>query len=201
MYTIQAQVLLSYYFFWTGHFMAARTHAATAVALATGGGLHHIRSLHRSYVAVIGVTENEGGRIFLPVPSDAEEGERINSFWAVFMLQQNLSVALNPAARVYGEFEAVHIDMPWPLEMEQYRQVSMRQYYLTVARKSLADLGAFNLRHPWRLDCAFLPVQNEGPRRWFFNCCYECQSLHTPSSIDVPPRTVGTRAGVIKNEF
>jgi hypothetical protein len=129
MYTIQAQVLLSYYFFWTGRFMAARTHAATAVALATGGGLHQIRSLHRSYLAVIGVEENEGG-IFLPVPSDAvEEGERINGFWAVFMLQQNLSVALNPASLVYGVFEALHIDTLWPLEMKQYRQVSRRQYY------------------------------------------------------------------------
>jgi hypothetical protein len=64
------------------------------------------------------------------MPSDAvEEGERINGFWAVFMLQQNLSVALNPAPLVYCVFEALHIDTPWPLEMEQYRQVSRRQYY------------------------------------------------------------------------
>ncbi|KAJ7908165.1 hypothetical protein B0H13DRAFT_2017507 [Mycena leptocephala] len=114
MYTIQAQVLLSYYFFWTDRLMAARTHAATAVALATG---------EVYIIFVIGVEETEGGGIFLPVPSDAvEEGERINGFWAVFTLQQNLSVALNPAPLVYGVFEALHIDTPWPLEMEQYRQ-------------------------------------------------------------------------------
>ncbi|KAJ7719016.1 hypothetical protein DFH07DRAFT_859675 [Mycena maculata] len=123
LHTIQAEVLLSYYFFRTGHFLEARAHTATAVALALGGGLHQIRSLHYPEVPVIQV--NPEHDIQLEPPADAiEEGERINGFWAVFMLQKNLSIALEPAARVCGVFEAggMQIDTPWPLELEQYRQ-------------------------------------------------------------------------------
>ncbi|KAJ7189062.1 hypothetical protein C8R46DRAFT_1206165 [Mycena filopes] len=126
LYTIQAEVLLSYYFFRTGHFLEARAHTATAVALALGGGLHQIRSLTNPDVPVIGITEEDPERgIHLRAPADSiEEGERINGFWAVFMLQKNLSVALEPAARVNGVFEAsgMAIDTPWPLEMNEYKQ-------------------------------------------------------------------------------
>jgi hypothetical protein len=44
----------------------------------------------------------------------------------VFVLQKNLSVALEPAMGVCGVFETnngVQIDIPWPLEMDDYRQV------------------------------------------------------------------------------
>ncbi|KAJ7851577.1 hypothetical protein B0H13DRAFT_2674144 [Mycena leptocephala] len=104
LHTIQAEVLLSHFFFRTGHFLEARAHTATAVALALGGGLHQIRSLNHP---------------------DIPEGERINGFWAVFVLQKNLSVALEPAMGVCGVFETnngVQIDIPWPLEMDDYRQ-------------------------------------------------------------------------------
>ncbi|KAJ6605617.1 hypothetical protein B0H10DRAFT_2195488 [Mycena sp. CBHHK59/15] len=42
LHTLQAEVLLSHYFFRTGHFLEARSHTATAVALALGGGLHQV---------------------------------------------------------------------------------------------------------------------------------------------------------------
>ncbi|KAJ7041555.1 hypothetical protein C8F04DRAFT_1079230 [Mycena alexandri] len=125
LYTIQAEVLLSYYFFHTGHFLEARAHTATAVALALGGGLHQIRSLNHPDIPVIEITEENEQGVHLPVPRDSiEEGERINGFWAVFMLQKNLSVALEPAARVNGIFETsgMQIDTPWPLEMNEYKQ-------------------------------------------------------------------------------
>ncbi|KAJ7108823.1 hypothetical protein C8R44DRAFT_297301 [Mycena epipterygia] len=125
MHTIQTEVLLSHYFFRSGHFLEARAHTATAVALALGGGLHQIRSLHHPDVPVIAITETAEHGIQLRAPADAiEEGERINGFWAVFMLEKNLSVALEPAARVCGVFEAggMQIDTPWPLEMEDYQQ-------------------------------------------------------------------------------
>ncbi|KAJ6593094.1 hypothetical protein B0H19DRAFT_1245906 [Mycena capillaripes] len=125
LHTIQAEVLLSHYFFRTGHFLEARAHTATAVALALGGGLHQIRSLNQPDAPVIEITEENDQGIHLRAPADAlEEGERINGFWAVFMLQKNLSVALEPAARVCGVFEAggLQIDTPWPLEIEDYKQ-------------------------------------------------------------------------------
>ncbi|KAJ6593229.1 hypothetical protein B0H19DRAFT_1010606 [Mycena capillaripes] len=125
LHTIQVEVLLSHYFFRTGHFLEARAHTATAVALALGGGLHQIRSLNQPDAPVIEITEDNDQAIHLRAPADAlEEGERINGFWAVFMLQKNLSVALEPAARVCGVFEAggMQIDTPWPLEIEDYKQ-------------------------------------------------------------------------------
>ncbi|KAJ6593230.1 hypothetical protein B0H19DRAFT_14934 [Mycena capillaripes] len=125
LYTIQAEVILSHYFFRGGHFLEARAHTATAVALALGGGLHQIRSLNQPDAPMIEITEDNDQAIHLRAPADAlEEGERINGFWAVFMLQKNLSVALEPAARVCGVFEAggMQIDTPWPLEIEDYKQ-------------------------------------------------------------------------------
>lgn len=124
LHTIQAEVLLSYYFFRTGHFLEARAHTATAFALALGGGLHQIRSLHFPDVPVLQIEDEHG--IQLRAPADAiEEGERINGFWAVFVLQKNLSVALEPAAHVCSVFEAggMQIDTPWPLEMDEYKHV------------------------------------------------------------------------------
>ncbi|KAJ7165539.1 hypothetical protein C8R43DRAFT_1164857 [Mycena crocata] len=122
--TIQTEILLSYYFFRTGRFLEARAHTATAVALAVGGGLHQIRSVHRPAVPVFSIAEEHGHDTHLREPADSvEEGERINGFWAVFMLQQNLSIALDPPTRVCSlETGGMLIDTPWPLEMEDYRQ-------------------------------------------------------------------------------
>ncbi|KAJ7865858.1 hypothetical protein B0H14DRAFT_3862133 [Mycena olivaceomarginata] len=125
LHTLQAEVLLSHFFFRTGHFLEARAHTATAVALALGAGLHQIRSLNHPDAPVLEITEGNGQEIHIRAPADAiEEGERINGFWAVYMLQKNLSVALEPPARVCGVFEAggIQIDTPWPLEMDDYKQ-------------------------------------------------------------------------------
>ncbi|KAJ7177573.1 hypothetical protein C8R43DRAFT_974816 [Mycena crocata] len=125
--TIQAEILLSYYFFRTGRFLEARAHTATAVALAVGGGLHQIRSIHRPAVPVFSIAEEHGHDVHPREPADSvEEGERITGFWAVFILQQNLSIALDPPARVCSlEASGMLIDTPWPLEMEDYRQGSL----------------------------------------------------------------------------
>ncbi|KAJ6593123.1 hypothetical protein B0H19DRAFT_1365280 [Mycena capillaripes] len=124
LHSIQAEVLLSYYFFHTGHSSEARAHTATAVALALGGGLHQIRSFNRPAAPVIRI-RGGGEGIHFRAPGDAlEEGERINGFWAVFMLQKNLSVTLEPAVGVCvcGVFEVggLQVDTPWPLEIEDY---------------------------------------------------------------------------------
>ncbi|KAK7038577.1 hypothetical protein R3P38DRAFT_547847 [Favolaschia claudopus] len=125
LHIIQAEVLLSYYFFRTGRLLEARAHTATAVALALGSGLHLIRSLNHPDAPVIEITEDNDREIQLRASADSvEEGERINGFWAVYMLQKILVVALEPPARVCGVIEAsgTPIDTPWPLEMEDYKQ-------------------------------------------------------------------------------
>jgi hypothetical protein len=128
LHTLQAEVLISYYFFRTGHFLEARAHTATAVALALGGGLHQIRSLHNPDVPLIEITREHENGLQLRAPADAiEEGERINAFWAVFMLQKSLAVALEPPSRICGVLEAggMQIDTPWPLELDEYKKGSL----------------------------------------------------------------------------
>ncbi|KAJ7646037.1 hypothetical protein DFH06DRAFT_581858 [Mycena polygramma] len=124
LHTVQAEVLLSHFFFRTGCFLEARAHTATAVALVVGGGLNQIRSLNQPDGAVIGIAAADEQELRLRAPTDAlEEGERINGFWAVFMLQKNLSVALEPPTRVCGVFEGgMNIDTPWPLDISDYQQ-------------------------------------------------------------------------------
>ncbi|KAJ6448561.1 hypothetical protein C8R47DRAFT_934920, partial [Mycena vitilis] len=125
MYTLQAEVLLSYFFLRTADFLEARTHTATAVALVVGAGLHEIRSLHQPDTPLIGIaaTATAPGGLRLRPPADPlEEGERINAFWAVFMLDKYVSIALDPPHRICGVFEGLgmRIDTPWPLELDDY---------------------------------------------------------------------------------
>ncbi|KAJ7647952.1 hypothetical protein FB45DRAFT_998840 [Roridomyces roridus] len=128
-HTLQAQVLLAYYFFRTGALLSARAHAATAFALALGGGLHQIRSARPGPPPGIAI-DAETGHALIPLPPahDAiEEGERINAFWAIYSLQKNLSMALEPAAGAASIFETtgpggLQIDTPWPLEMDEYKR-------------------------------------------------------------------------------
>jgi hypothetical protein len=53
-----------------------------------------------------------------------KEGERINAFWSVFVLDRCLSVVFGPPL-VISDMDApgMHIDTPWPLEMETYERV------------------------------------------------------------------------------
>jgi hypothetical protein len=53
-----------------------------------------------------------------------EEGERINAFWAVFLMDRCLAVAFGPPL-VISDMDApgMQIDTPWPLEMETYERV------------------------------------------------------------------------------
>ncbi|KAJ7658625.1 hypothetical protein DFH06DRAFT_1090136 [Mycena polygramma] len=124
LHTIQAEVLLSHFFFDAGRFLEARAHAATAAGLVVGAGLHQIRSLNHPAIPVIGITAADGEELRLPPPADAlEEGERINGFWTVFVLQRNLSIALEPYNRVGDVLETGgDIDTPWPMELSDYDQ-------------------------------------------------------------------------------
>ncbi|KAJ7214396.1 hypothetical protein GGX14DRAFT_610793 [Mycena pura] len=115
LHTLQAEVLLAYFFWRTGGLLKARTHAATAPAEAPLLELTEPQYPdHSHYYSVR-----------LPPPGTAlEEGERINGFWAVLTLQKGLAVALEPAAQVCGVLEAsgMQIDTPWPLELEEYKR-------------------------------------------------------------------------------
>ncbi|KAF9497924.1 hypothetical protein BDN71DRAFT_1443988 [Pleurotus eryngii] len=122
LHTIQAEVLLAYYFWRNGKILEAKTHAGGAVSLAIGCGLHRWRSARPPPMPGIGVVVENTGNVMSPRDS-VEEGEIINGFWAVWTLHKSLSAAVDPAGALCGALDApgILVDTPWPLDMEGYR--------------------------------------------------------------------------------
>jgi len=109
-HALQAELLLSNYFFWTGRFLEGRYHCGAAVSIAISLGLHQTRSTQ------------------LPNPNSTtdpvEEGERINAFWSVFLNDRCWGVAMNvPSGMPDQKVLNARIDVPWPLDMTQYERV------------------------------------------------------------------------------
>jgi Fungal specific transcription factor domain len=122
LHTMQAEVLLAHYFFRTSRLLEGRYHYNAAVSLAIGSGLHRIRS-NRELVPALQFT----GDIYSspPAPQDSvEEGERIDGFWTVFILDKCWSACLNsPSLFTDDNALGTQIDTPWPLDTEGYEQV------------------------------------------------------------------------------
>ncbi|KAF8069008.1 hypothetical protein FPV67DRAFT_1652372 [Lyophyllum atratum] len=123
LHTLQAEVLLSYYLLRIGRFLEAKCHTATAVSLASGAGLHKIRSANIYAPSTIGLSSDTPISLH-PPRDDIEEGERINGFWTVLMLHKYVSIALEPPMSVCGTLEApgIQIDTPWPLDITNYSE-------------------------------------------------------------------------------
>ncbi|KAJ3777922.1 hypothetical protein FB446DRAFT_783791 [Lentinula raphanica] len=119
MHTIQAEVLLSMYFFQKNQLLEAEFHLNGAVSLAQSAGFHHIRSDRIFSSPVVSVhMETE---MFVPPARDViEEGERINGFWAVYCLHRLISITLGTAPKCFGGLDTPcrEIDTPWPQEYE-----------------------------------------------------------------------------------
>ncbi|KAK0431985.1 hypothetical protein EV421DRAFT_1893239 [Armillaria borealis] len=107
LHTIQAEVLLAYYFLRIGNFLEARRHTGDAVSLAVGCGLHRLRSEAAWRPPAISVASL--------IRNGAPEGERIDAFWNVLILSKTLAVALDSPG--------FQIDTPWPLDQKSYQAV------------------------------------------------------------------------------
>ncbi len=125
LHTIQAEVLLAYYFWRNGKILEAKTHAGGAVSLAIGCGLHRWRSARPPPIPGIGVVVENTSNVMSP-RDNIEEGEIINGFWAVLTLHNSLSAAVDPAGALSCALEVpgILVDTPWPMDMEGYRAVS-----------------------------------------------------------------------------
>jgi Fungal specific transcription factor domain len=123
LHTIQAQVLLAHYFFRTSRFLEGRYHLNAAVSLCIKGGLHRLRATRPTQPAVqfIGAVQ-----VSPPTPQDTvEEGQMINGFWTVFILDKWWSACLNTTSLMTDDDSlGTQIDTPWPLDTEGYEQVS-----------------------------------------------------------------------------
>lgn len=118
---IQAEVLLTYYFLCNVRILEAKYHASAAVSLAISSGLGRMRTTEQSsdYITSLG----ELG--ILPPPQDPiEEGERIHGFWTVLTLNNVLAGADGSPSNISYSDPGARIDTPWPLDLEQYSEVS-----------------------------------------------------------------------------
>ena len=133
---LQAEVLLAQYFFCTGRFLEGKYHTGAAVSLALSCGMNRIRSSGLTNVppgsitspsALLGSGSTDTVNAFNMTPAHdiVEEGERINTFWAVFNIDRCWSVATGSPTVLYDDATlGTQIDTPWPLPMEVYEQVT-----------------------------------------------------------------------------
>lgn len=133
-YALQAEVLLSYYFFNNNRKLEGAYHANAAVSITLACKFHSIRS-SRQRSAV-----SSQGTYNLPPPRGAiEEGERINAFWAVFILDRSWAVALGSAPGLTDdEATGTQIDAPWPLDMASYENV--RAFHISPLMPSISEV-------------------------------------------------------------
>ncbi|KAJ6562701.1 hypothetical protein DFH09DRAFT_1478647 [Mycena vulgaris] len=114
LHSVQASVLLAFYFTRNARLLEGKYHTSAAASIVISAGLHRIRG------APGGATTEA-----LPPPSDArEEGERISAFWEVLTLD-NCWAGMDgsPSNIAYGP-AGVKIDTPWPLETCDYVEAS-----------------------------------------------------------------------------
>ena len=123
-HTLQAEVLLAYYFLRTGMLLEAKHRTGAAVSLALGAGLHKIRSSNIATPSTIGIVQDQPYPL-PPAKDSLQEAERINGFWAVLTLHKFITVALESPAHVCGALEApgMQIDTPWPVDMSHVKEV------------------------------------------------------------------------------
>lgn len=125
-HTLQAHVLLAYYFLRTGSLLEAKCRSGTAVSLALGAGLHKIRSTNMTAPSTLSLIQDQP--YMLPPPADTlQEAERINGFWTVLTLHKFITVALESPSQVCGALEApgMQIDTPWPVDMDVFEEVQV----------------------------------------------------------------------------
>jgi hypothetical protein len=118
---IQAEVLLSYYYLKNGKVLEGNYHANAAVSLSLSAGLHRIRTPGTSN-AFQGHARLSNTA--LPYPVDGiEEGERVDAFWAVLILN-NYWVAIQESHSMFYDLQNVGVDTPWPMDTMEYELVS-----------------------------------------------------------------------------
>ncbi|KAJ7656227.1 hypothetical protein B0H17DRAFT_1265230 [Mycena rosella] len=109
MHTLQAEILLAYFFFASGRALEGKYHTAAAISLSLSSSLHLIRS------------ETHSSPGILPPARDAtEEGERIHAWWTVMILDKCWAVGLSEEPGFAHRDNLAIVDTPWPLEVDDY---------------------------------------------------------------------------------
>ncbi|GLB41229.1 hypothetical protein LshimejAT787_0904440 [Lyophyllum shimeji] len=113
---IQAEILLSYYYLRHGKVLGGNYHANAAVSLSLSSGLHRILTLGDARTT----STPAGSPRPLTTPIDGtEQGERIDAFWAVLILN-NYWIAIQESHCMFYDLQNMGIDTPWPMEGIEY---------------------------------------------------------------------------------
>ncbi|KAK0484959.1 hypothetical protein IW261DRAFT_1560627 [Armillaria novae-zelandiae] len=125
---IQAEVLLANYFFRNGRVLEGKYHTTTAVSLVLSARLHKIRSTEPTSANSLDV----GVEATLPPPVDlVEEGERINAFWTVLIVNNCWSAADGSPSNISYTAPDERVDLPWPLDIATYHKGNRSPQYRT----------------------------------------------------------------------
>ena len=123
---IQAEVLLANYFFSLGRFLEGKYHSSAATSLAITCRLNALGSVPDAGMLGMNlITQPYPGFPTADAGDAIDHGERINAFWAVYILDKCWSVALSSPSSISENITSgLRITTPWPLSMAQYQQVS-----------------------------------------------------------------------------
>ncbi|KAF5379556.1 hypothetical protein D9757_009251 [Collybiopsis confluens] len=116
LHCIQAEVLLSQYFFINGRILEGQYRLSNAVSMTLGAGFHKIRSTAMHTFGTSGMSS------LLPPVDPVEEGERINALWQVVIMNCCWSAATASVSNIAYEPSQSRIDAPWPLDSGSYSQ-------------------------------------------------------------------------------
>lgn len=152
LHCVQAEILLSQYFFINGRSLEGNYHISNAVSMVFGAGFHKIRS------ADMYSFEGRAGMQSLPPPIDpVEEGERANALWQVVVMNSCWTgVDGSPSNIAYDVLDS-RIDTPWPLDAEDYSQVNIKsiccnftEFYHRCNSKMHREYIPFRISYPIR---------------------------------------------------
>ncbi|KAF8640250.1 hypothetical protein AX16_010145 [Volvariella volvacea WC 439] len=120
LHRIQAEVLLTVWYFNEGKCLEGKCHAGIAIALAIDAGMHQMR---RDGAAHLLGNANSANSLSLP-KDGVEEGEYIDCFWTLYTLENIWSSILQSPSGFGFLHPGLHVDTPWPLEDGEYKEVS-----------------------------------------------------------------------------
>lgn len=131
---IQAEVLLSNYFFSLGRFLEGRYHCSAAASLAISCRLNALGGeqdpLTQEGLAMDLVRSPDLGLVSIRTADALQAGERVNAFWTVYILDKTWAVALGTPSSITEQISGgMAISTPWPLAMDVYEQVRIVSDY------------------------------------------------------------------------
>ncbi|KAL5532518.1 hypothetical protein ACEPAF_4292 [Sanghuangporus sanghuang] len=123
LHAMQAEVLLSQYFFSLGRLLEGRYHTNAAVSLSVSCGLHRTRPT-RDSETLRPQASSAFNALELPSARTAlEYGERIRLFWNIFVLDRCWSTVLGvPCLLTDDPVLGTQIDIDWPMDIADYEE-------------------------------------------------------------------------------